>query len=398
MFIHFAPNTWQDREYDDLSTALSAINPAKLSTDQWVAVAQSMGARYIIFVAKHAGGFCMWQTQTTDYSIKNTAWRGGRGDVLADLAASCRKAGMKLGVYLSPADRKHGADVGGKCESPEEQEAYAKVYRQQLSEILSRYGEMIEVWFDGSIIIEVGDILKKYAPKAMIFQGPYATIRWVGNEEGFAPYPAWNAVFSTKPPAKYGVYTAEDGHPDGDLWLPNEVDTVSVTPKAWFWNSKPNRKPRSLEDLLECYYRSVGHGAVLLLNQTPDTTGLIPESDALRAAEFGTEIRRRFGQSLAETSGRGKEISLSLSTPRLIDHVITMEDITQGERIREYVLEALIGHAWREVARGTAVGHKKIDAFPAVEASGVRIMVTRSSADPLIRRLAVFYVVSSNNR
>jgi len=134
--------------------------------------------KYIVFVAKHVGGFCMWQTETTDYSMKSIPWRGGKGDVLADLARSCRKRGMKLGLYLSPCDRKHGADVGGRCASRDAQEGYDRIYRQQLTEVLSRYGEMYEVWFDGSNVIDVADILKKHAPHAMVFQGPQATIRF----------------------------------------------------------------------------------------------------------------------------------------------------------------------------------------------------------------------------
>ena len=169
MFIHFGLEIWQDTEADDFSTSRDGINPTKLDTDQWVSVAESMGAKYIIFVAKHHGGFCCWQTDTTDYSVKNIPWRNGKGDVMRDLSGSCRKRGIKLGVYLSPADVKHGAEVGAKCETPEAQEHYSKIYRQQLTELLTRYGEIFEVWFDGSCVIDVSDILKKYAPKAMVF-------------------------------------------------------------------------------------------------------------------------------------------------------------------------------------------------------------------------------------
>src|SRR5438105_7190228 len=222
MFIHFAPNTWTDQEYDDLSLPLSKWNPEKLDTDQWVTTAQAMGARYIVLVAKHAGGFCLWQTDTTDYGVKHTPWRGGKGDVLADLSASCRKGRLRLGVYLSPTDKKHMAGNGGKCATKEAQDKYNAIYRQQLTEVLSRYGDMCEVWFDGSIIVPVGDILQRYAPHAMIFQGPHATIRWVGNEDGIAPDPNWNAV--SEKDARTGEATAEHGRPDGTVWLPNECD------------------------------------------------------------------------------------------------------------------------------------------------------------------------------
>ena len=238
MFIHFGPPT-RGRTANTIhsSTPLEKINPEKLDTDQWVSAAEAMGAKYIVFVAKHTGGFCWWQTETTDYGVRNIPWRGGKGDVMKDLAESCRKRGIKLGVYLSPADAKFGAGGGGRCKTPEAQERYDKIFRQQLTEVLSRYGEMFEVWFDGSSITDVGDILKQYCPKAMVFQGPYATIRWVGNEDGVAPYPDWNSLPLAR--AKSGVSTGTDGHPDGDAWMPNECDArIRAT---WFWNSHERR-------------------------------------------------------------------------------------------------------------------------------------------------------------
>lgn len=390
MFIHFGPATWQNREYDDLSTPLSDINPAKLDTDQWVRVAESLGAKYIVFVAKHTGGFCWWQTDSTDYGVRNTPWRNGNGDVMRDLAASCRARGMRLGVYLSPADLKHGVKLGGKCETPEAQATYNRLYRQQLTELLSRYGEIVEVWFDGSIVVPVGDILKVHAPDAMVFQGPHATIRWVGNEQGYAPDPAWNTLPAAA--ARTGEATAEHSDPDGDVWMPLECDTVNVSPHHWFWGTKPERKLRSVEELMEVYYRSVGHGAVLLLNQTPNTDGLIPEDAAARAAEFGAELRRRFGKCIAETSGAGETVELPLDQPARIDHVITMEQIGEGARVREYVVEGLVHGEWQALCRGTSIGHKKIDRFAPVEVAKVRWHAVRSAAEPRIRRLAVFLV------
>jgi len=349
-------------------------------------VAEDMGAKYIIFVAKHTGGFCWWQTQTTDYSIGHTPWRDGKGDVLADLAASCKKHGMKLGIYVSPADLQFGAGGGGKCKTPEAQAVYNKIYRQQLTEVLSRYGEMMEVWFDGSIVVDVADILAKYAPKAMVFQGPQATIRWVGNENGIAPYPAWNSV--SEKDGKSGVATAEHGNPNGAMWLPNECD--ARIRKHWFWNSKNANTLKSVDQLMDMYYKSVGHGAVLLLNQTPDTTGLIPETDAKRGAEFGAEIKRRLGSSIAETTGRGNQVELKLPRPTKIDHVVIMEDITQGERIREYVVEGQVDGKWQKLSSGTAVGHKKIDRIKPATVHTIRLRVIQSAAKPTIRKLAAY--------
>jgi alpha-L-fucosidase len=389
MFIHFAPSTWQDTQHDNLSTPLSAINPEQLDTDQWADVAVAMGAKQIVFVAKHVGGFCWWQTDTTDYSVKHTPWRGGKGDVMKDLAESCRKRSLKLGVYLSPADRKHNVGVGGRAKDPAEQENYSRIYRQQLTELLSRYGEISEVWFDGSNTVPVADILQKYAPQAMVFQGPQATLCWIGNEEGIARYPTWNGIPSEK--ARSGVATGFDGDPDGDAWLPNECDARIRA--DWFWSTKNAATLKSVEQLMHMYYRSVGHGAVLLLNHAPDTTGRIPEADVWRAAEFGAEIQRRFGKSLAETAGQGNLVELNLGKPTRIDHVITAEDIVHGERVREYVVEGQAdAGVWRQLCEGSAIGHKKIDRFAPVEVSKLRLRVPRAAAEPRIRRLAAFSV------
>jgi len=387
MFIHFAPNTWQDQEYDDLSTPLEQINPKKLDTDQWEAVAESMGAKYIIFVAKHVGGFCWWQTETTEYSIKNIPWRDGKGDVLADLAASCRKRNMRLGVYLSPADRKHGIGVGGKADHPDRQAAYEQLFRRQLTEILSKYGEMVEVWFDGSLVFDVGDILAEHAPNAVVFQGPQASIRWVGNEAGFAPYPAWNgARYDRK---TWGTLTAIHGDPNGDRWLPNECD--ARIRNTWFWRTDNAQTLKSVDELMEMYERSVGHGAVLLLNNTPDPTGLIPEADAARSAEFGREIKRRYGIPIIDTSGRGEVVEMNLAAPAMIDAVVAMEDITHGERIRAHVIEGNINGQWKELVRGSAIGHKKIGRIPPLRVSALRLRITESVGEPSIRRFAGYF-------
>lgn len=387
MFIHFAPNTWQDKEYDDLSTPMSAINPVRLDTDQWVDTADKMGAKYIVFVAKHAGGFCMWQTGTTDYSIKSTPWRGGKGDVVADLAVSCRKRGIKLGIYLSPQDAKHGAGTGGRCKTAEEQQVYDDMYRKQLTELLTKYGPIAEIWFDGSQVVPVGDILQKYARDAMIFQGPHATIRWVGNEQGFAPYPAWNSLSARD--AKTGIATAMHGDPDGDVWMPNEVD-VSLRRPNWFWSTANHTRIMTLDQLIEIYYRSVGRGANLLLNLTPDRSGLIPAADVARVEEFGDEVRRRFGRSLAETHGTGTTVELKLKQPARVDHVVLQEEISRGERVREYALEGLTQGKWALLGRGTAIGQMRMQPLEPHTLEALRLRCTRAAGRPTIRRLAVF--------
>jgi alpha-L-fucosidase len=386
MFVHLAPNTWQNREYDDLSTPLSAINP-DIDTDQWAQCAANLGARYVVFVAKHAGGFCMWQTATTPYSIGHTPWQGGHGDVLRNLSASCRKHGLRLGVYISPRDAYLGAGDGGVCKTPEKQARYNAIYRQQLTEVLSRYGEMVEVWFDGSIVVPVADIVRKYAAHAAIFQGPSATIRWVGNENGFAPYPLWDAEPISD--ARSGVSTALDSDPDGAAWMPVECD-VSIRRPNWFWSTTNVRKLMTLDQLLEVYYRSVGRGAQLLLNLPPNRNGHIADEDFARAKEFGAEIRRRFGASVAENAGDGGMLALDLPRPARVDHVLLQEDCRFGQRVRGFRLEGRSEGQWIELNQGSSIGHKRIVPVTPNVCSALRLVVTQSQGRTRIRRLAAF--------
>ena len=388
MFVHFAPNTWQDKEYDDRSTPLSAITP-DVDTEQWAETAQNLGARYVILVAKHVGGFCLWQTNTTDYGIRNTPWRAGKGDVMADLAASCAKRELKLGVYLSPRDDHFGAGLSGRCATPEAQQRYDAIYRQQLTEVLTRYGPITELWLDGSSVVPTGDLVTRYQPSAMVFQGPQATIRWVGTEAGFAPYPCWDTLDGGD--ARTGIATALHGDPLGDTWMPVEVD-VSIRRPNWFWSTTNETNLLSRDALVEIYYRSVGRGAQLLLNLPPDRTGKIPAADAARAKEFGNEIRRRFATSLAETTGRGNRVTLELPGPYRVDHVIIEEDLALGERVRSYRLEGRRGEGgdWVPLGTGISVGHKRIHPVAPATLSAVRLSVLAAAATPAIRRLAVF--------
>jgi len=387
MFVHFAPNTWQDLEGDDLTTPLSAIDPKGLHTDQWAQTAISLGAKYIVFVAKHAGGFCMWQTKTTEYSIRNTPWRGGHGDVLSDTAASCRKYGLKLGVYVSPRDDHFGAKTGGICKTPELQVRYDAMYREQLTEVLSRYGEMVEIWFDGSTATPVSDLLTKYQPHAMVFQGSSATIRWVGNEDGFAPNPCWNGIDRAE--AKTGTATSLNSDPDADTWMPNEVD-VSIRRPDWFWSTKNESKVLTIDQLLSVYYRSVGRGAQLLLNIPANRDGLLSDLDCARAKAFGVEIERRFGKPLARTSGRGAQLTLKLDAPAQVDTVMLQEDIAYGERIRQYRIEGRANGIWHALGEGTSIGHKRIQPVEPMTVEALRIVTIRTVGTPIFRSVAIF--------
>jgi alpha-L-fucosidase len=386
MFVHFAPNTWQEKEYDDLSLAPSAVMQ-NVDTEQWVDTTQALGARYIVLVAKHAGGFCLWQTDTTDYSIKSSPWKSGRGDVMAALADACGRRGLQLGVYLSPRDDRHGAGLSGKCATPEAQAAYNALYRRQLTELLSHYGPIVELWLDGSSVVPTGDIVRQFAPDAMVFQGPEATIRWVGNEDGFAPYPCWNSL--AEQDAKTGIATALHGDPEGDAWMPVEVD-VSIRRPNWFWSTTDAGNLLTLDQLIEIYYRSVGRGAQLLLNMPPDRTGRIPEADAARAREFGDEIRRRFGTEVGEGAVTGRALDVSLGSAHRVDHVILQEAIGQGERVRGWRMEGYAWNHWQPLATGTAIGHKQIVPIPPDGYTILRLTVTDARDEPIIQRLAAF--------
>ena len=386
MFVHIAPNTWQNREYDDLSTPLSEINP-DINTDNWAQCAVNLGARYIVFVAKHAGGFCWWQTKTTKYSVSGIPWENGHGDVLRNLRKSCDKFGLKLGVYVSPRDGYHEASTGGVCKTPEKQIAYNAIYREQLTEVLSRYGAMVEIWFDGSNVVPVADILARYAPHAAIFQGPEATIRWVGNENGYAPYPCWNAIPQVE--ASTGVATAGFSAPRGNVWLPIEAD-VSIRRPKWFWSTTDLKDLMSLDDLMEVYYRSIGRGVQLLLNVPPSTTGHIDPHDFARAKEFGDEIRRRFRKPLAETSASGHTLTLHFPHPQRVDHAILQEDCRYGQRVQTYKITGLANGNWHTLATGSTIGYKRIQPLTPATVAALRVTITSALESPAHLHMAAY--------
>lgn len=397
MFVALDPCTWQGREYDNHSTPLDTINPTKLDTDQWCEVAKSFGAKQILFVAKHTGGFCWWQTETTDYSIKKTPYRDGKGDVLAELSKSCKKHGLKLALYIYPGDDQWGANIGsgGRTKDPAKQDVYAKVLRQQWTEVLTRYGEISELWFDGSCVIDLSDIIQKYAPKAMVFQGPHATLRWPGNEAGTAPYPTWQTV--KKADAITGVSTGLHSDPEGDVWLPMEMDTTLLDHK-WFWAPNTDRMLKSTKKLLDIYYTSVGRGCVLLLNATPDTTGLIPASHVRRYDEFGKAISRIYEHKKGEVNGTGRTLELRFDRPTPVNHIILGEDLKLGQIVRAYEVYGLINHEWKKLLDGTSIGYKKIDVIDTATVEGLRLRVTRDVGEPVIRSFTAYDVVTTGER
>jgi len=382
MFVAIDPSTWQGREYDNHSTPLNRINPTALNTDQWCEVAKSWDAKLILFVAKHTGGFCWW-------------WKNGKGDVLKELSESCKKYGLDLGIYVYPGDETWGAGIGsgGITKDSSKQEGYNKVFRQQLTEVLTNYGAVSEVWFDGSCHINVNDILEKHASDAVIFQGPKANLRWVGNESGYAPFSNWYTLNSKD--LETGVATAIQSNPFGDAYAPVEIDVPLLKNRGhkWFWAPNTDSLLLSTEQLMNIYYKSAGRGAVLLLNSTPDTTGLIPESHVAAYKAFGNEIKRRFDKPIMKTSGKGNTLELTLSNPTEINHVILQEDIAMGQRVLGFVIEIMDENKqWKEVFNGTSVGTKRICYFDSVTTKKIRASFINTKAKPLITNFSVYNI------
>jgi alpha-L-fucosidase len=403
LFYHFDISVFAENGEDNWKKLghldPNIYNPAKLNTDQWLKAAQAMGARYTVFVAKHCTGFISWQSDAYAYGVRQSKWRGGKGDLVAEYVASCKKYGIQPGTYCSMPANAH-CNVFDNCtvdqstgpKDPRQVE-YCRRAEKLVTELWGNYGPFTYIWFDGGTLPpsqggpDLAPILKRLQPHAVTFQGPAenpaGNTRWVGNEDGQIAYPSWSTVTQSG--------QAGAGDPQGRVWQPGECD-APLRNHDWFW--RPNREDKiySLAELLQMYYRSVGRGCNLILNANIDRDGLVPQADLRRLREFGDEIRRRFGHSIAETSGRGRVFELTLKKATPIDHVIVMEQIREGQRVRQYVVEGFVDGQWKELCRGQSIGHKRIERFQPVEATKVRLRTTESVAEPLIRKLAVYHV------
>jgi alpha-L-fucosidase len=379
-FAHFGMNTFTDREWGEGSEDPRLFNPTQFDASRWIHALKAAGAKMLVLTAKHHDGFCLWASKWTEHSVKNSAWRHGTGDVVREVAEACRKGGIKFGVYLSPWDR-HERTYGS--------QSYNEFFLNQLRELLTSYGPITEVWFDGANGEGLNGrkqeydwaayygLIRRLQPEALIaICGP--DIRWVGNESGLARENE-SSVQPTDGAAREGA---------AFRWYPAECD-VSIRP-GWFYHPSEDAQVKTLDELLDIYYKSIGRNSVLLLNVPPDRRGLIHENDASRLAEFGAEIKRRFGRSLKQTQGSGHVVELPLGAPRVIDHIVAMEDLRQGERVREYVIEGLVGRRWKELSKGNVIGHKRIVRFEPTELCAVRLRCLDATAEPIIRRLAVY--------
>jgi len=374
VLIHFGPNTFMDREWGDGAADPGVFNPTGLDAGQWVAAAKSAGARYVVLVAKHHDGFCLWPSEQTGYSVRASPWRNGRGDLVREVAEAARRQGLRFGIYLSPWDR-HEPRYRDNAR-------YDAYYRSQLTELVTRYGELTEFWLDGAgsegHVYDFDSYvrtLRTYQPNTLIFADvgflQYADIRWVGNESGLAAEDNWNVV------DRLGYLR----------WRPAEADTP-LRIDHWFWHPNDEKSLKPLDQLMETYHKTVGRGSQLVLGLAPDKRGLLPESDVARLKEFGDQIRRIYWEDSdgpEETWASSAPLEISAAEPMVFDRAVMMERLSAGQRVARYVVEAWDGQAWKKLAAGTTIGHKKIDLFARARANRVRLRIINASGAPQIR-------------
>jgi len=374
VLIHFGPNTFMDREWGEGTADPGVFNPTALDAGQWVAAAKAAGARYVVLVAKHHDGFCLWPTSETAYSVKASPWRGGKGDLVREVADAAHKQGLKFGIYLSPWDR-HEPRYRNNAQ-------YDDYYRKELTELMTRYGEITELWLDGAgsegHVYDFDSyvrILRTYQPNTLIFADvgflQYGDIRWVGNESGYASEENWNVV------DRLGYLR----------WRPAEADTP-LRSGHWFWHPNDEKSLKSLAELVETYHKTVGRGAQLVLGLAPDNRGLLPESDVARLKAFGDEIRSIYGTPGEKSDDEwsyAAPLEIDYAEPATFDRAVMMEWLSGGQHVERYVIEAWDGAQWNRLAAGTTIGHKKIDIFPRTSASRIRLRILAASAAPQMR-------------
>ena len=433
-FLHFTVNTFTDKEWGYGDEPESVFNPTDFSAEQIVGAAADAGMKGLILTCKHHDGFCLWPSKFTEHSVKNSPWKGGKGDVVREIAEACRRHGLQFGAYLSPWDRNH-KDYG----RPE----YIQYYRDQLRELMSAYGPIFEVWFDGA---NGGDgyyggarerrnidrrtyydwdhtwkIVREIQPMAMMFSDAGPDVRWVGNERGIAGDPCWATLKAADfAPGEADQKRLNAGDRPGTHWLPAECD-VSIRP-GWFYHAKEDDKVKTPEQLFDLYFKSVGRGASFLLNLPPDRRGRIHENDVASLRGF----RKLFDATFATDLARGAKASASnvrrsdaaFGADRMLDgkrdtfwctddavtaaelvlqwssavtfNVVSLrEHLPLGQRVEEWALEAWKGGAWSEFARGTSIGSRRLWRGDRVTTDRVRLRVIKAAACPALSEMAL---------
>jgi alpha-L-fucosidase len=434
-FIHFTTNTFTDREWGYGDESPAVFNPTALDAEQWAATVSAAGLKGIILTCKHHDGFCLWPSAYTEHSVRNSPFRDGKGDVVREVSDACRKHGLFFGIYLSPWDRNFAQYA-----APE----YVGYYRKQLEELLTGYGEVAEVWFDGA---NGGDgyyggaretrridsrtyydwpttyaIVRRLAPRAVMFSDAGPDARWCGNESGFAGETNWCAIsVDTLYPGKPDIFTLlNTGSEDGTSWLPAEVD-VSIRP-GWFYHETEDGRVRTPENLFQIYLESVGRGANLLLNLPPDRRGRIHENDVEALNGWKKLLDDAFANNLAAgakataDSWRGKSgayapdraidgdpetfwatddgitsgaLEIDLGSPRTLRYISIREYIRLGQRVSQFEVDAWNGSAWQRLAGGTTIGHRRILPLGDVSASRLRLRID-AKACPLISSVEIY--------
>lgn len=427
-FVHFTVNTFTDKEWGEGNESPSIFNPEKLDCNQWVTACKSAGMKGLIITAKHHDGFCLWPSAYTEHSVKNSPYKNGKGDIVKECAEACKKGGLKFGVYLSPWDRNSPVYGQGK--------AYDDYYCRQLTELLTNYGELFSVWFDGACgegpngkkqnydWERYFDTVRRLQPNACIsISGP--DVRWCGNEAGDTRKSEWSVIPKKFLDGAEPKNTDEDlgsrklmKKADGYVWQAAEVDT-SIRP-GWFYHEKENKKVRSLKVLSDIYYRSVGGNCTLLLNIPPNTDGLFHDTDVRRLSQLGENIRTAFakclsddavftsdkcdGQNTAENlktdtydtyfatscGDNTAEITITFPEERKISMAVIKENILFGQRIEQFTIECRHKNRKKKLYASTTVGYKKIARFKPVTADSVTIKITDSRVNPVISHIAIY--------
>jgi len=405
-------NTFTDKEWGYGDEDPSVFNPTAFDADAIVEALAGAGMRGVILTCKHHDGFCLWPTKTTDHSVRNSSWRNGQADVVRDISQAARRRGLEFGVYLSPWDRNNAA-----YGTP----AYIQIYRRQLTELLTNYGEIFEVWHDGA---NGGDgyyggarqkrnidrntyydwpgtweLTRSLQPKACIFSDVGPDIRWVGNERGIAGDPCWatyDPVGADGGPASPGNVREREsptGTRHGSHWLPAECD-VSIRP-GWFWHEAENSRVKTPAQLIDLYYKSAGRGANLLLNVPPNRQGLLQKEDIAALKSFGDYRRATFGANLAAhakaTTPDANSRVLDFARPVQFNVVRVREDIRYGQRIDAAAIESWGAQGWEPVGTVTSIGARRLVRLEKpVTTRRLRVRVTESAAPPLVAEVALF--------
>ena len=422
MFIHFGPNTFTNKEWGHGDEDPKIFNPTQLDCRQWAATAKQAGMKGIIITAKHHDGFCLWPSRFSGHTVRESAWKDGKGDVLKELSTACKQYGLKFGVYLSPWDRNH-PDYGT--------DRYNQTFVNMLQEVLGNYGEVYEQWFDGANgegpngKKQVYDwklfnaTVHRLQPNAIIFSDGGPGCRWVGNENGFAGETNWCTLNLEK--VYPGYPHAEElttGHEGGSAWVPAECD-VSIRP-GWFYSPDTDGKVKTLQQLTEIYNRSVGRGGNLLLNVPVDRRGLIGKEDSSRLMELRSTIDGSFSNNLATAATIRSDSRKGFAAKNLIDGkaktswapegdqksgtfvlefdhairfncLVLQEDIALGQRVKSFAIEAGDGKTWNALAKQTTIGHKRILRLPVSTASQIRIRILEARATPAISEIGIYF-------